>query len=82
MELHRRCWIGRGGQNPAGTIRVSSAELGYEGNLEFVFPIGLGVFKAGGDLAYHHGGLSLQELVVPVVTIRMEAPQAHGGDGA
>ena len=73
VELHRRCWIGRGGQNPAGTIRASSADLGYEGNLEFVFPTGLGVFKAGGDLAYHHGGLSLQELVVPVVTIRMEA---------
>ena len=73
VELHRRCWIGRGGQNPAGTVRVTSAERGYGGALEFVFPKGLGVFKAGGDLAYHHGGLSLQELVVPVVTVRIEA---------
>lgn len=79
VELHRRCWIGRGGQNPPGTIRVSSADLGYEGNLEFVFPTGLGIFKSGGDLAYHHGGLSLQELVIPVVTIRMEASQAEKG---
>ena len=31
-----------------------------------------GVFKAGGDLAFHHGGPSLQELLVPVVTIRMK----------
>jgi hypothetical protein len=29
-----------------------------------------GVFKAGGDLAFHHGGPSLQELVIPVLTVR------------
>jgi hypothetical protein len=51
---------------------VTGAELGYDASLEFVFPTGLGVFKAGGGLAYHHGGLSLQELVVPVVTVRVE----------
>jgi hypothetical protein len=31
------------------------------------------VFKAGGDLAYHHGGPSLQELVIPVLTVRTKA---------
>lgn len=77
VELHRRCWAGRGGQNPPGTVRVSSAELGYEGSLEFVFPTGLGVFKAGGDLAYHHGGISLQELVVPVVTVRVDTARSQ-----
>lgn len=71
VELHRRCWVGRGGTTPQGTIRVSGPELGYKTNLDFVFPLGIGVFKAGGDLAYHHGGLSLQELLVPVLTIRM-----------
>ena len=45
--------------------------LGYRSNLDFVFPTGIAVFKAGGDLAYHHGGLSLQELLVPVLTVRM-----------
>jgi len=29
------------------------------------------VFKAGGDLAYHHGGLSLQEMLIPVLSVRM-----------
>jgi hypothetical protein len=72
LELHRRCWIGRGGQNPPGTVRITSAELGYQGSLEFVFPVGLGIFKAGGDLTYHHGGLSLQEVIVPAVTVRLE----------
>ena len=71
IELHRRCWIGHGGTTPPGTVRVTGAELGYDTNLDFVFPTGLGVFKAGGDLSFHHGSVSLQELVIPVLTLRM-----------
>ncbi len=74
VDLHRRCWIGRGGATPAGCVRVSAAALGYDSDLDFVFPLGTGVFKAGGDLAFHHGGPSLQELVIPVLTVRMKAP--------
>lgn len=48
VGIHRRCWIGYGGTTPPGTLRVSGAELGYETHLDFVFPTGLGVFKAGG----------------------------------
>ena len=47
VDLHRRCWIGHGGTTPAGRPRVG-AELGYDTDLDFVFPTGLGVFKAGG----------------------------------
>ncbi len=72
VELKRRCWVGRGGKTPQGTIRVQGADLGYETDLEFVFPKGGGVFKSGGDLSYHHGGPSLQELAVPVLQFRME----------
>lgn len=71
VELHRRCWIGRGGATPPGCVRVAASMLGYASDLEFVFPTATGVFKAGGDLAYHHGGTSLQELVVPVVSVRL-----------
>jgi hypothetical protein len=78
MELHRRCWIGRGGSTPPGCIRASAAALGYASDLEFVFPTGIGVFKAGGDLAYHHGGPSLQELLVPVVLVRSKAGDSKG----
>jgi hypothetical protein len=70
VELHRRCWIGRGGATPPGCVRVSASALGYASDLEFVFPTGSGVFRAGGDLAFHHGGPSLQELLIPVLTIR------------
>ncbi len=73
IELHRRCWIGRGGATPAGCVRVTASALGYDSDLDFVFPRGSGVFKAGGDLAFHHGGPSLQELLIPVVTVRMKA---------
>lgn len=81
VDLHRRCWIGRGGTTPAGTIRVTGADLGYDTDLDFIFPTGIGVFKAGGNLAYHHGGLSLQEMVVPVLTLRTAPRRQAGPEG-
>ena len=74
IELHRRFWAGQGGAVPAGSIKVSGCELGYDSTLDFIFPTGSGVFKAGGSLSYHHGGTSLQEMVIPLLTIR--APHA------
>ena len=77
VSAHRRCWVGRGGKTPPGTVRVSGADLGYDTDLEFVFPVGLGVFRAQGGLSFHHGGLSLQELLVPVVSFRISGkPEA------
>ncbi|MBP6582313.1 MAG: PglZ domain-containing protein [Chromatiaceae bacterium] len=78
LDLHRRCWIGHGGSTPVGTVRVAGAELGYQTDLAFIFPVGLGVFKAGGSLSFHHGGFSLQELVVPVVSLRLAAGKPAG----
>ena len=75
VDQHRRCWAGHGGQTPTAAVRVSGAELGYQTDLDFIFPRGLAVFKAGGDLAFHHGGCSLQEMVVPVITLRMPSSQ-------
>jgi len=71
IELHRRCWVGRGGATPSAAVRVSAQSLGNTSDLDFAFPKGCGVFRAGGDLAFHHGGTSLQELVIPVITVRM-----------
>lgn len=76
VELHRRCWIGRGGTTPPGCVRVPASSLGYASDLDLVFPASSGVFKAGGDLAFHHGGPSLQELIVPVLTVRTKARPA------
>lgn len=70
LECHRRCWIGRGGTAAAGTLRVQGAELGYATDLDFIFPQGAGVFRTQGGLAFHHGGLSLQEMIIPVLSFR------------
>jgi len=77
IELHRRCWIGRGGKTPAGCVRVAASTLGYASDLDFVFPRGCGVFRAGGDLAFHHGAGSLQEILIPVLTVRSRSAAAR-----
>jgi hypothetical protein len=76
VQLHRRCWVGRGGATPPGCTRVTGAALGYDSDLDVMFPPGISVFKAGGDLAYYHGGATLQELVIPVLAIRMKGASA------
>lgn len=82
VDLHRRCWIGRGGATPASCVRVPARSLGNDTDLDFVFPVGIGVFRAGGDLAFHHGGPSLQEMVVPVITVRSTGVVAETPGGA
>jgi PglZ domain-containing protein len=76
VDLHRRCWIGRGGTTPPGSVRVSGPKLGYSSDLDFAFPSSTAVFKSGGDLAYHHGGPSIQELVIPVITAKLSGAGA------
>ena len=81
IDQHRRCWAGRGGQTPAAATRVTGSELGYATDLDFMFPKGLAVFKAGGDLAFHHGGPSLQEMIVPVVALRIPSSATDAAKG-
>lgn len=82
VELHRRCWVGRGGSTPSACVRVGARELGNDTDLEFVFPMSCGVFKAGGDLSFHHGGPTLQEMVIPVITVRSGPPTTEDGGAA
>jgi hypothetical protein len=70
VEQHRRCWAGQGGRASPACIRVTGSELGYDTDLDFIFPRGLAVFRSAGGLAFHHGGISLQEIVAPVVSLR------------
>lgn len=78
VVLKRRVWVGQGGAQVEGTLRAPLSAFGVGGALELVTPRGLAAFKAqGGGLEYFHGGLSLQELVVPVLTIRASAAPAH-----
>jgi hypothetical protein len=73
-DLHRRVWVGRGGAAIAACLRKPLSAFGIGGDLELVTPYGLSTFKVpGGSKEYYHGGLSLQELVIPVLIIRAGA---------
>jgi len=69
-DLHRRCWVGNGGTVVPNTVRFKTSAFGLGGGLEIVTPKTLACFRAGGGNSFFHGGLSLQELVVPVVVVK------------
>jgi hypothetical protein len=74
-ELHRRCWVGKGGTTAEGTVRIGLTELGIRSDLDIIVPKGLAVFKAGGGKQFFHGGLSPQELIIPVIVVDLEPVQ-------
>jgi PglZ domain len=70
-DLHRRVWIGVGGTSEPSYLRTSLASLGVESEFDIATPWTFAVFKSkGGGRAYFHGGMSPQELIVPVVVMR------------
>lgn len=70
IDLHRRVWLGHGGTANPAFLRARLADFGLNSDLEIATPWGFACFKvAGGAMAYFHGGLSPQELIVPVLTL-------------
>lgn len=82
-DLHRRVWIGRGGAANPAYLRTRLAVFGpCDDDLELATPWGLGAFKApGGARAYYHGGLSPQELLIPVMKLAPLTQQGGAGTG-
>jgi len=79
VDLHPRVWIGRGGSAAPGYRRVRSSDLGLGGDLECAFPLGLACFRTrGGSRGYFHGGISPQELVVPLADITVKEMRVSG----
>lgn len=82
VDLHRRAWIGRGGAANSALLRAPLSAFGIGGDLEYATPWNLSYLKvAGGSTDYFHGGLSMQELVIPVLTIEQGpagGPQVFG----
>ncbi len=69
-DLHRRVWVGYGGASDPSYLRTRLADFGLGGNLEIAVPWNFACFKVqGGAEAYFHGGMSPQELIIPVVTL-------------
>ena len=50
-------------------ITKTAYSANYDGDLYFNFPRGINVFPVSGGTKFHHGGISLQELLVPVIVI-------------
>jgi hypothetical protein len=74
-DLHRRVWVGEGGNVDASFMRTPLRSLGVDSEFDIATPWNFAVFKvAGGNLIYFHGGLSPQELIIPVLTL---TPKAH-----
>jgi PglZ domain len=69
-DLHRRVWVGVGGNSEPSYLRTSLTSLGVDSEFDIATPWTFAVFKSkGGGRAYFHGGLSPQELIVPVVVM-------------
>jgi hypothetical protein len=75
-HVHRRGWIGKGASTTESTLRVSLASTGVPSDVDLIVPRGLAVFRAGGSKQFFHGGLSPQELVVPVIVVDTEPAPA------
>ncbi len=78
-DLHRRVWVGVGGTQEPCFFRTSLESLGVESELDIATPWDFACFKAkGGARAYFHGGLSPQELIIPVVSLVPAARNVSG----
>ncbi len=67
-----RCLAGAGTEGK-GTMCFRKEDLGVRGDLEhIVVPASLGAFKTGAT--FMHSGLSLQECIIPIVTVDLGAP--------
>lgn len=83
-DLHRRVWVGIGGNSEPSYLRTAIASLGVESEFDIATPWTFAAFKSkGGGRAYFHGGLSPQELIVPVVVLqplaRSSTPSTSSG---
>ncbi|MEO8285040.1 MAG: PglZ domain-containing protein [Chloroflexota bacterium] len=79
-SAHRRVWVGRGGADSPSYMRTGLSALGLSDELEIAVPWGFGAFLVpGGALSYFHGGMSPQEMVIPVIEL---LPEGAGASAA
>jgi hypothetical protein len=66
-EVHARAWVGRGGIDTPAVVRVALSDAGVQSDLDLLVPAHLAVFRGPWTRQFFHGGLSPQELLVPVL---------------
>ena len=71
-KTDRRFVLGRNlPPETSGTMKFTARQLGLEGDMEAIVPKASGRFRIQGQGGrYAHGGASLQEIVVPLVTVK------------
>lgn len=78
INVHDRCALGDGAGDGNHFV-VSAEKMGIRGNFSnFAAPHTLAAYRSG--LLYYHGGISLQECVVPVITMQLKVsnqPTVH-----
>ncbi len=78
-DLHRRVWVGHGGNADDAFLRAPLSALGMQGDFDLATPWTFACFKCkGGAKAYFHGGLSPQELLVPVMVLSPSSKPSAG----
>lgn len=71
ISIHDRCALGDG-VSDGNHLVVSAEKMGIRGDFaKFAAPYSLASYRSG--LLYYHGGISLQESVVPVITMQLKA---------
>lgn len=69
---HDRCALGEGAAAQANHFVLAADKAGVRGDFAKVAgPLSLAAYRTG--LPYFHGGASLQECVVPVITVQLKA---------
>jgi len=73
VNMHDRLLLGDGAGD-ANNLVMSCESLGIHGDFaQVAIPKGLVAYRAG--LSYFHGGASLQEALVPVISVRIREPE-------
>src|ERR1017187_8480200 len=66
---HRRVWAGQGGAASENYLLTEVSRFGVASDLEMAVPWNLAGFRTSGPTAYFHGGLSPQEILLPVMVV-------------
>jgi len=73
LNEHQRCLLGEGSSDSHHYL-LSAEKAGIRGDFTSIAgPLSMASYKAG--MLYYHGGASLQECVVPVIILQLDAPE-------
>jgi hypothetical protein len=72
-------WAGQGGAASDSYLLTEASQFGATSELEMAVPWNLAGFRTAGPTSYFHGGLSPQEILLPVITATTKATEAAKG---